>query len=116
MRAGEPTPTERDKTTGVPAIRNGRIQQAVVAWPHMLIGDRWDLAALCRAARDLGCTALHLLGPDEWPTRDQAGLTCADAANGMPNPAYVKGLNNPRHHDEVIGRTRRRIEECAQAK
>ena len=34
----------------------------------------------------------------------------------MPNPAFVKGLNNLRYHDEVIGRTRRRIEECAQAK
>ena len=116
MRAGEPTHSESDSGNDGPAIRNGRIRQAVVAWPYMLFGEKWDLAGLCRAARDLGCSALDLLGPSEWPTLDEAGLTCAVALNGMPNPAYVKGLNNPRYHDEVIGRTRRRIEECAQAK
>ena len=116
MRAGEPTHPESDRGNDGPAIRNGHIRQAVVAWPYMLFGEKWDLAGLCRAARDLGCSALDLLGPSEWPTLDEAGLTCAVALNGMPNPAYVKGLNNPRYHDEVIGRTRRRIEECAQAK
>jgi sugar phosphate isomerase/epimerase len=99
-----------------PPIRNGRIRQAVVAWPYMLFGEKWDLADLCRAARDLGCSALDLLGPVEWPTLEEAGLTCAVALNGMPNPAYAKGLNNQRYHEEVIGRTSQRIEECAQAR
>jgi hydroxypyruvate isomerase len=101
-----------------PALRNGRIRQAVVAWPYMLFGGKWDLAHLCRAARDLdlGCLALDLLEPADWPTLERAGLTCAVALNGMPNPAYVKGLNNPRYHDEVIARTRQRIEECAHAR
>jgi hydroxypyruvate isomerase len=82
----------------------------------MLFGEKWDLAQLCRAARDLGCHALDLLEPPDWPAVLEAGLTCAVALNGMPNPAYRKGLNNTRYHEEVIGRTRRRIEECAQAK
>ena len=116
MRTDEPIQPVADTGKDGPAIRNGRIRQAIVAWPHMLFGDEWDLAGLCRAARALGCSALDLLGPDEWPTLDQAGLTCAVALNGMPNPAFMKGLNNLRYHDEVIGRTRRRIEECAQAK
>jgi hydroxypyruvate isomerase len=98
------------------AVRNGRIRQAVVAWPYMLFGDKWDLAAVCTAARELGCPALDLLGPDGWPTARAAGLTCAVAVNGMPDPPFMKGLNNPRYHDEVIRRTRTRIEECAQAK
>ena len=105
-----------EKSENRSAVLNGRIRQAIVAWPYMLFGDKWDLAGLCRAARDLGCPALDLVGPAEWPTLHEAGLTCAVAANGMPNPAYAKGLNNPRYHDEVIGRTRRRIEECAEAK
>ncbi len=112
----EPTHAEPDEAKDGPAIRNGRIRQAIVAWPHMLFGEKWDLAGLCRAAGDLGCSALDLLGPAEWPTLDDAGLTCAVALNGMPNPAYLKGLNNLRYHDEVIGRTRQRIEESAQAK
>ena len=99
-----------------PAIRNGRIRQAVVAWPYMLFGEKWDLGGVCRAARDLGCPALDLVGPDDWPTLESAGLTCAVALNGMPGPPYMKGLNNPRYHEEVLARTRRRIEECAQAK
>ena len=115
MRTDEPAHSAPDRGQDGPAIRNGRIRQAIVAWPHMLFGEKWDLAGLCRAARDLGCSALDLLSPAEWPTLDEAGLTCAVAMNGMPNPAYLKGLNNPRYHDEVIGRTRRRIEECAQA-
>jgi hydroxypyruvate isomerase len=81
----------------------------------MLFGEKWDLGGLCSAARDLGCSALDLLGPAEWPTLDEAGLTCAVALNGMPNPAFVKGLNNLRYRDEVISRTRQRIEECAHA-
>ena len=99
-----------------PAIRKGRIRQAVVAWPYMLFGEKWDLRGLCRAARDLGCPAIDLVGPDDWPTLESAGLTCAGAHNGMPGPPYMKGLNNPRYHEEVLARTRRRIEECAQAK
>ena len=105
---------ERD--TDGSAIRNGRIRQAVVAWPYMLFGDKWDLGGVCRAARDLGCPAIDLVGPDDWPTLESAGLTCAVALNGMPAPPYMKGLNNPRYHEEVLARTRRRIEECAQAK
>jgi hydroxypyruvate isomerase len=116
MRTDEPIQPVADTGKDGPAIRNGRIRQAIVAWPQMVFGDKWDLAGLCRAARELRCSALDLLGPDEWPTLDQAGLTCAVALNGMPNPAFMKGLNNLRYHDEVIGRTRRRIEECAQAK
>ena len=61
---------DRDKEG--PAIRNGRIRQAIVAWPYMLFGEKWDLAGLCRAARDLGCSALDLLGPAEWPTLDDS--------------------------------------------
>ena len=105
-----------DRPHSGPAIRNGRIRQAIVAWPFMLFGEKWDLGELCRAARDLGCPALDLLEPPDWPTLEEAGLTCAVALNGMPNPAFAKGLNNPRYHEEVIGRTRQRIEECAQAR
>ena len=73
MRADEPTHSEPDGAKDGPAIRNGRIQQAIVAWPHMLFGEKWDLAGLCRAARDLGCSALDLLGPAEWQPSTKPG-------------------------------------------
>src|SRR5687767_3399538 len=116
MADDSPTRSEHDGDRGGPAIRSGRIRQAIVAWPYMRFGDKWDVAGVCRAARDLGCPALDLLDPADWPTLEAAGLTCAVAGNGMPGAPYVKGLNNPRYHEEVVARTRRRIEECAQAK
>jgi hydroxypyruvate isomerase len=97
------------------AVQNGRIRQAICGWPYMVFGDKWDLARLAQVARELGVDALDLFGPDAWPTLRQAGLTCAVAVNGMPDPPFMKGLNNPRYQEEVISRTRRRIEECAQA-
>jgi hydroxypyruvate isomerase len=98
-----------------PAVRNGRINQVIASWPFQLFGERWDLDTLCRAARGLGCSGIELVGPEAFPTLRAYGLTCALAVNGMPDPPFVKGLNNLRYHDEVIMRTRRRIEECAQA-
>jgi len=97
------------------AAPRGRIHQAVASWPYMLFGDRWDLEALCQVARDLGCTGIDLLGPDDWPVVQRAGLTCSLAVNGMPDPPFAKGLNNPRYQDEVIALTRRHIEACADA-
>ena len=94
---------------------NHRIKQVIVSWPYMLFGDQWDLDTLCQVTRDLGCVGIELLEPEDWPTLEKYGLICALAPNGMPDPPFMKGLNNPRYHDEVIGRTMRRIDECARA-
>src|SRR5688500_11877818 len=94
----------------------GRIRQSIVSWPYMVAGEKWDLAGLCRATRELGCPAIELVGPDAWPTMQQAGLACALSVNGMPDPVYRTGLNNPRYQGEVIAKTRQRIAECAAAK
>lgn len=95
--------------------RNGQINQVIVSWPFQLFGEQWDLDTLCRVSRDLGCAGLELLGPEAWPTLREYGLTCALAVNGMPDPPFLKGLNNPSYHEAIITRTRRRIEECAEA-
>jgi hydroxypyruvate isomerase len=87
----------------------------IAGWPYQLFGEQWDLQTLCGVARSLGYLGLELLGPDEWPALRDHGLVCALSVNGMPGVPFVKGLNNLRYHDEVIGRTRRRIEECAAA-
>jgi hydroxypyruvate isomerase len=97
------------------AVRNNRINQAIVSWPYMLYGERWSLERVCQVARELGCGGVDLLGPADWPTLQAYGLTCPCAVNGMPDPPFVRGLNNARYRDEVIARTLRRIEECAAA-
>ncbi|MEX2284291.1 MAG: sugar phosphate isomerase/epimerase family protein [Gemmatimonadota bacterium] len=96
-------------------VKNDRIKQVIVSWPFQVFGEQWDLDTLCRVARDFGCYGIELVGPDAFPTLREYGLTCALAVNGMPDPPFVKGLNNLRYHDEIITRTRRRIEECALA-
>ncbi len=103
------------KKTGSSTERRGRIQQVLVSWPYMAFGDKWNLDQLCQAAVDLGCKGIELVGPAEWPTMRKYGLKCAMAVNGMPDPPFAKGLNNPRYQPEVIEKTKRRIEECGEA-
>ena len=96
-------------------VRNDRIRQVIVSWPFQVFGEKWDLATLCRVARELGCHGTELVGAEAFPTLREHGLVCALATNGMPDPPFVKGLNNLDYHEEIIARTGRRIEECAQA-
>jgi hydroxypyruvate isomerase len=98
-----------------PAVRNGRIRQVIVSWPFQLFGEKWDLDTLCRVARELGCAGVELVGPEAFQSLREHELVCALATNGMPDPPFVKGLNNLRYHEETITRTRQRIEECARA-
>jgi len=93
----------------------GRIKQSLVFWCYNIAGQKWDLDTMCRVAKDLGCGSIELTTPDQWPTLKKHGLTCALAANGMPGAPFMKGLNNPRYHDEVIARTTETIDACAAA-
>lgn len=95
--------------------RSGHINQIIVSWTYMSFGNKWSLDELCQAAVELGAQGIELVGPDEWPTLHRYGLVCGLSVNGMPDPPYEKGLNNPRYQEEVIRRTRRRIEECGDA-
>jgi sugar phosphate isomerase/epimerase len=97
------------------ADENQQIKQVLVSWPFMNFGEKWNLDELCRAAVELGCHGIELVGPDEWPAMKEYGLQCGMSTNGMPDPPFEKGLNNPRYRDEVIARTKRRIEECGEA-
>ncbi len=103
------------KESALQRERRGRIKQVLVSWPYMAFGDQWNLDQLCQAAVNLGCKGIELVGPDEWPTMQEYGLVCAVAENGMPDPPYAKGLNNPRYQREVMDQTKRRIAECGEA-
>ena len=98
-----------------PAALRGNIRHSVVSWPFQVFGEQWDLDTLCRIGRDLGAESVELVDPDGWPTLAKYGLTCAIAPNGMPGQPFVKGLNNPAWHDEVISRTRKVIEAAAKS-
>lgn len=98
------------------AVTNGRIKQSIAFWCFNAMGERWDLDKTCQVARDLGCTSVELVPSADWGTLKKYNLVCAMAPNGMPGAPFIKGLNNPRYHEEVITRTKATIDACADAK
>lgn len=97
------------------ADRKGRIKQSIVFWCFNVAGDKWDIEKTCQIAKGLGVPSIELADPTAWPTIKKHGLTCAIAPNGMPGAPFMRGLNNPRYHEEVIARTGEMIDACAAA-
>lgn len=90
----------------------GRIKHSVVFWCFNIAGEKWDIDKTCAVAKSLGCRSVEICGPETWPTLKKHGLTCALAPNGMPGAPFMKGLNNPRYHGEVVDVTTRMIDNC----
>ena len=97
------------------AAIKGRIKQSVVFWCFNAGGDMWSLDRTCEITRQLGGKSVEIVGPEDFSTLKKHGLTCAIASNGMPGAPFMKGLNNPQYHDEVIDRTKKVIDGCADA-
>ncbi len=93
----------------------GRIQHSVVFWCFNVGGDKWTIDQTCAIAKSLGCKSVEICGPETWDTLKKHGLTCAIAPNGMPGAPFMKGLNNPAYHAEVITVTSKMIDDCAAA-
>lgn len=100
---------------GDPAVQKGRVKQSIVFWCFNMFGGQWDVDTTCQKAKQLGCQSVELVDPADFATLKKHGLTCAIANNGMPAPPFVKGMNNPKYHDEVISRTSEVIDACAAA-
>jgi len=94
-----------------PAVKNGRINQSVVAWCFETAG--WSLDKICEVAKSLGCKSVELGAPENWSTLKKYGLECAIAPNGMPDPPFTRGLNNPAYQAQVIAATKKTIDQAA---
>ncbi len=94
-------------------VKNGLIRQSLVYWCLNSTEWNWDIDRICETAQGLGCESVELVPPELWPTLRKYGLQSALAFNGMPDPPFRKGLNNPRYHEEVITRTRAAIDQAA---
>jgi sugar phosphate isomerase/epimerase len=97
------------------AERKGRIKQSIVYWCFNVAGEKWDIETMCQVAKDLGVSSIELAPPETWPAIKKHGLTSAIVPNGMPGAPFMKGLNNPRYHEEVIARTTEMIDAAAEA-
>ncbi len=102
--------TSAQEKTG-PAVTRGRINQSIAYW---CFAKYWDVEKACQIARTLGMKSVELVEPQDFPTLKKYGLVCAISPNGMPDPPFVKGFNNPKYHDMIITRTKERIDACAE--
>src|SRR5688572_8100634 len=76
--------------------RKGRINHSVCRWCYSKV----PLEQLCEAAKEMGISSVELQGPDEWPTIQKYGLTCAMAQGaGM---GIERGWNDPKLHEKLI--------------
>ncbi len=74
----------------------GNINHSVCRWCYGKI----PLEDLCQAAASIGLKSVELLGPDEWPTLREHGLTCAMGSGaGM---GITKGFNRIEYHDQLV--------------
>jgi len=101
----------------VPADKpKGRVKQSLAFWCFNSRGDKWSAEKTCQVAKQLRCGSVELIGPEHWDTLKKHGLVCAIAPNGMPGAPFMRGFNNPKFHGEVIERTSRTIDLCADAR
>ncbi len=94
------------------AVKYGRIRQSLTYW-CLKTDWNWDIDRICTTAKDLGCQSVELVPPELWPALRKHGLQSALAENGMPDPPFHKGVNNPRYHEEVLTRTKHAIDQAA---
>ncbi len=95
-------------------VTKGNIKQSIVFWCFNVSGDKWDIEKQCQVAKQLGCVSIELGDHKDFPVIKKHGLTCAIAGNRMPGAPFMRGLNNPDYHPEVIARTKEAIDGCAE--
>ena len=94
-------------------VTNGRIKQSLAYWCLNATEWQWSIDRICETAVRLGCPSVELTPPELWPVVARYGLQNALVLNGMPDPPFARGLNNPRNHEEIFARTKETIDQCA---
>jgi hydroxypyruvate isomerase len=77
-----------------PAAPNGNIKQSLCRWCYNGI----PLDQLAAAAKKIGYQSIELVTPEEFPTVQAAGLTCAMLSGA---DAIDRGFNRVAHHDQL---------------
>ena len=90
-------------------VRKGRINQSVVSW---CFADHWSVTETCEQAVKLGCKSVELISTEHWPELKKHDLT-AHRHPSCRGPPFVKGFNNPKHHDMLLEVTKKTIDDSA---
>ncbi len=86
---------------------SGHFRHSVCRWCYGSI----PFEAFIPQAKAAGAESIELLNPEEWRQVQAAGMSCA-VANG-PGPIH-SGWNEPRNHEDLIAKSRTRLQECAE--
>ena len=89
------------------------MKQSLAYWCLNAPPWNWSLERVCATAQRLGCESVELVPVELWPVLRTFNLTCAIAHNGMPGEPFVKGLNNPKYHEEIFARTKLAVDQAA---
>jgi hydroxypyruvate isomerase len=94
-RLATTTATAAEATTTATA----RFRHSVCRWCF----GKFPLDELCRQVKPLGIASIELLGPGDWPTLREHGLSCALAAVGERNGigGITRAFNRTAHHDTL---------------
>lgn len=111
LLAGVSTPGLESKTRA-PELRKNRIRQSIAHW---CFSEHWSVEQTIDHAVNLGCKSVELIEPKYFPLLKEKGLVCAIGQIDMaPDPPFVKGWNNPKHHEQLLKATRDTIDVCSE--
>ncbi|MGH2564738.1 MAG: hydroxypyruvate isomerase family protein, partial [Ginsengibacter sp.] len=75
----------------------GNINHSVSRWTFNYL----SLDDLCKAVKDIGFSAIDLVGPKDWPTLQQHGIYSSMCYTAGKNDLY-NGLDNTANHEQLI--------------
>jgi len=106
LAAGPASAGRLRKRRGKAAV-NGRINHSVCPWCFKPM----ELETLAAAAAAMGIKSVELVEPKDFPILKKYGLVCAMT----PSHMFVRGMNNPKYHDECIAKLKPAIEATSEA-
>jgi hydroxypyruvate isomerase len=90
-------------------VLKNNINHSVCRWTYNFL----PLDELCKAVKQIGFSAIDLVGPKDWPVLKQYGIF-SSMCNGA-EISLVKGWNNPEYHPTLIKNYSEHIELVAKA-
>lgn len=106
---GLPGPASAAEGDTGKAVRNGRINQSIVAW---CFEKHWSMEKTCQVANELGCKSVELVAPEHWPLLKKHGLICALASSH----GFEKGMNKLDYHPMCFEKIKAAVDACAEFK
>ena len=97
------SPQASTGSTPQPPPLKGRLKQSVCRWCYAKI----PLPELCKAAADMGLTAMDLLTEKEWPVTRDFGLTCSMGSGA--GGGIADGFNVKANHDKLVASLERAL-------